>query len=180
MALLRTLRLAIPRSSHAVYGLGLLLRTAAGEVAREGRLRWLIASLVVNLGILATFKYFDFFGDSANDLLRAMGIDIHLPVLSVALPIGISFYTFHGISYVFDVFRKQIEPTRSLLDYACFVAYFPQLVAGPIGQAKNQLPQIEHVRNRPRSRIRRRCRRSHPGRAGQEGRHRRRRGWRGE
>ncbi len=123
---------------------------ALGKAHDKGRLRWLVASLVVNLGILAIFKYFDFFGESAKDLLQVMGIDAHLPVLGVALPIGISFYTFHGIGYVFDVYRRDIEPTRSLLDYACFVAYFPQLVAGPIGRSTIQLPQIEQQRSRPR------------------------------
>jgi D-alanyl-lipoteichoic acid acyltransferase DltB (MBOAT superfamily) len=113
------------------------------------RLRWLIYSLVVNLGILGVFKYFNFFVDSGYHVLHKLGVAGDPPLLRVILPVGISFYTFHGISYVFDIYRGKIRPTRSLLDYACFVAFFPQLVAGPIGRATIQLPQFERDRVRP-------------------------------
>ena len=113
------------------------------------RRRWLVASLVVNLGILAVFKYVDFFLDSAIDMLEALGVEANPSFLRVVLPVGISFYTFHGISYVFDVYRGDVEPANDLLDYACFVAFFPQLVAGPIGRAHLQLPQFERDRARP-------------------------------
>ena len=114
------------------------------------RRRWLIASLAVNLGILGVFKYYDFFADSAAGFLDRVGLSVNPPLLRVLLPVGISFYTFHGISYVFDVYRRHIPATRRLLDYAVFVAFFPQLVAGPIGRAHLQLPQFEHPRRYPR------------------------------
>jgi D-alanyl-lipoteichoic acid acyltransferase DltB (MBOAT superfamily) len=139
--------------------LGLLLLSTGLDywfglsISRSGedrvRRRWLFASLCVNLGILGFFKYFDFFADSAAQMLQRVGLDVHPPLLRILLPIGISFYTFHGISYVFDVYRRHIEPSRSLLDYSVFVAFFPQLVAGPIGRAHLQLPQFGRERTRP-------------------------------
>jgi D-alanyl-lipoteichoic acid acyltransferase DltB (MBOAT superfamily) len=113
------------------------------------RKRWLIASIAVNLGILGIFKYFNFFADSAERMLERIGLDYTAPALKVLLPIGISFYTFHGISYVFDVYRRHIRSTANLIDYGVFVAFFPQLVAGPIGRATLQLPQFENDRQRP-------------------------------
>ena len=104
--------------------------------------------LGLNLTVLGFFKYFDFFIGSAADLLRAFGFDGSEPTLRILLPVGISFYTFHGISYTFDVYRRDIEPADDLLDFAVFVAFFPQLVAGPIGRAHIQLPQFEHDRPR--------------------------------
>ena len=106
----------------------------------------LTGSLFVNLGVLALFKYFSFFLGSATRFLHAFGFDYTSPQLKVLLPVGISFYTFHGISYAFDVYRRDIEPTDSLLSFAVFVAFFPQLVAGPIGRAHLQLPQFERPR----------------------------------
>ena len=109
------------------------------------------ASLGVNLGVLGFFKYSNFFVDSAADLLMRLGLDADFPTLKILLPIGISFYTFHGISYTFDVYRREIEPAGDLLSFAVFVAFFPQLVAGPIGRAHLQLPQFERPRTRPSS-----------------------------
>ena len=113
------------------------------------RKRIFLVSLFVNLGILGFFKYFNFFADSFASLLRSVGLEAHAPTLRILLPIGISFYTFHGISYTFDVYRRHITPTRNLLDFAVFIAFFPQLVAGPIGRAHIQLPQFERPRTRP-------------------------------
>ena len=107
------------------------------------------ASLALNLGVLGFFKYFNFFVDSAVELLERTPLQVNESTLEVLLPVGISFYTFHGISYTFDVYRREIRATRSPLAFAAFVAYFPQLVAGPIGRAKVQLPQIENPRRRP-------------------------------
>jgi alginate O-acetyltransferase complex protein AlgI len=106
-------------------------------------------SLVVNLGILGFFKYWDFFTGEATRLSHHLGLHLSPPVIHILLPVGISFYTFHGMSYTFDVFRKKIEPTHSLLSFAVFVAFFPQLVAGPIGRAHLQLPQFERDRVHP-------------------------------
>lgn len=107
---------------------------------------WLLASMLSNLGILGCFKYFNFFVDSAAALLAAAGLDPHLPVLRVILPVGISFYTFQTMSYTIDVYRGHLAPTRNLLDFALYVAYFPQLVAGPIERATHLLKQISSPR----------------------------------
>jgi len=120
------------------------------RVAEErARRRWLFASLGVNLGILGTFKYFDFFADSAAGLLESIGFSADPVTLQVVLPVGISFYTFQTISYTFDVFRRRIEPEHDLLTFGVYVAFFPQLVAGPIERAQQLLPQIQRERVRP-------------------------------
>jgi D-alanyl-lipoteichoic acid acyltransferase DltB (MBOAT superfamily) len=106
----------------------------------------LILSLVFNLGMLGFFKYFEFFEQSLVALGSWFGWRFDPLTLDVILPIGISFYTFMTISYVIDVYRREIEPTTSLLDFALFVAYFPHLVAGPILRASLLLPQIERPR----------------------------------
>ena len=115
------------------------------------RKRLLLTSVAVNLGVLGTFKYLDFFSASAADALSSIGFEPDTVTLGVILPVGISFYTFQTISYSFDVYRRRIEPTRSLVDFACYVAYFPQLVAGPIERARRLLPQIADYDRRPPS-----------------------------
>ncbi|MFI5396499.1 MAG: MBOAT family O-acyltransferase [Candidatus Binatia bacterium] len=102
----------------------------------------LIASLSANLTILGFFKYFNFFADSARALLHVLGFSPSLPVLSIVLPVGVSFYTFQSMSYAIDVYRGHTKPADRFLDYAVYVAYFPQLVAGPIERAAHLLPQI--------------------------------------
>jgi alginate O-acetyltransferase complex protein AlgI len=128
------------------FTIGRLLESTTDEQRRK---RIFFLSLVVNLGILGFFKYFGFFTESGAELLSRFGLNVDAPTLKILLPIGISFYTFHGISYTFDVYRRQIPATKNLLDFACFVAYFPQLVAGPIGRAHIQLPQFENERKLP-------------------------------
>ena len=103
---------------------------------------WLWLSLAVNIGLLATFKYLGFFVESANDFLELMGFEGHLPVLKLILPVGISFYTFQTLSYTLDIYFKKIKPHDSPLDFALFVGFFPQLVAGPIVRARDFLPQL--------------------------------------
>jgi alginate O-acetyltransferase complex protein AlgI len=110
----------------------------------QKRRAWLCLSLVVNLGILGIFKYYNFFIGNLQDCLHALNL---LPssahwTLNIILPIGISFYTFEAISYVVDVYRRQIKPADHFWDYALFILYFPHLIAGPIMRAKNFLPQI--------------------------------------
>ena len=107
------------------------------------RKRWLILSLVTNFAILCTYKYFDFFSVSVASALQQFGINAHPLLLQVALPAGISFYTFQSASYVVDVYRRQMEARRSLSEYILFVAFFPHLVAGPIQRAQFLLSQIE-------------------------------------
>ena len=128
------------------FTIGRLLDTTADERRRK---RIFLVSLVVNLGILGFFKYFNFFIESGVDLLQSLGLNPNPPTLNILLPVGISFYTFHGISYTFDVYRREIDASKDLLDFACFVAYFPQLVAGPIGRAQIQLPQFANPRTLP-------------------------------
>jgi alginate O-acetyltransferase complex protein AlgI len=124
----------------------------AGTTARRRRKLLLLVSVSVNLGVLGIFKYFDFFVAQVADGLSKIGLDATAPALRVLLPFGISFYTFQSIGYTVDVYRRQIRACRSPIDFATFVAYFPQLVAGPISRAKNLLPQIEADRMRPTSR----------------------------
>ncbi|GBC60623.1 MBOAT family protein [Desulfonema ishimotonii] len=106
------------------------------------RKRFLWLSVGVNLSVLFFFKYFNFFIDNFVALFSLFGVSLHLPTWRIVLPVGISFYTFQTLSYTIDVYRRQVEPTRRFGDYALYVAFFPQLVAGPIERAKNLLPQI--------------------------------------
>jgi len=108
--------------------------------------RFLLLSIFINLSILGIFKYCNFFLDNLQHLLNHFGIVIHGHFLKIALPIGISFYTFKTLTYTFDVYRNDMKPTKSFWDYALFVAFFPQLIAGPIARAKDLLPQIRDSR----------------------------------
>jgi alginate O-acetyltransferase complex protein AlgI len=125
------------------FALALLI---AGTDSPRRKKRRVALSVVVNLGILGFFKYFDFFVDSAAVLLESAGLQANLPMLRVVLPVGISFYTFQSMAYTIDVYRGIQPPTRNLLDFALYVAYFPQLVAGPIERASRLLPQIQSPR----------------------------------
>lgn len=106
------------------------------------RKRLLVLNFIVNLGILGFFKYFNFFEANLLALLYFFGISIKTNLLHIILPVGISFYTFQAMSYSFDVYRKQLVPAKNFLDYALFVTFFPQLVAGPIERATHLLPQV--------------------------------------
>jgi D-alanyl-lipoteichoic acid acyltransferase DltB (MBOAT superfamily) len=110
------------------------------------RKRFLLLSLVSNLTILGFFKYFNFFADNTTRLLHLVGMHADPITLEVILPIGISFYTFQAMSYAIDVYRGHIEPCRSPIDYALFIAFFPHLVAGPIQVPSVLLPQIMRPR----------------------------------
>jgi len=107
---------------------------------------WLAISVVTNLGFLAVFKYYNFFVDSFAEMLRHVGFEPHYTTLQVILPVGISFYTFHGLSYVFDIYYDRFKPRTNVVDYSLFVSFFPLLVAGPIERATHLLPQIENQR----------------------------------
>jgi D-alanyl-lipoteichoic acid acyltransferase DltB (MBOAT superfamily) len=121
------------------YAAGLKIAAAADDRTRR---RWLTLSVVSNLGLLAAFKYTAFVYDSGLTLARLFGADAPDRAWSLLLPLGISFHTFQGISYTVDVYRRQIPAVRSLIDYAFFVAFFPQLAAGPIVRAVEFLPQM--------------------------------------
>lgn len=116
--------------------------------ADRGKRLWLAASLTGNLGLLFTFKYYDFFALEVSALLEHMGLGVSLPALRAVLPVGISFYTFQTLSYTIDVYRGALKPAKSFLSFAAFVMYFPQLVAGPIVRASELLPQLEGERPR--------------------------------
>ena len=108
---------------------------------------WFWLSIIFNLGFLALFKYYNFFASSFSEVLNTVGIQSSPLLLEVILPVGISFYTFHGLSYVIDIYYKRIESEKNLIDYALFVNYFPLLVAGPIERATHLLPQVKAKRN---------------------------------
>jgi len=110
------------------------------------RKRFLVLSIVVNLSILGFFKYFNFFTDSLQTFIHYLRFPFHVRFLNIILPLGISFYTFEAMSYVIDVYKRKVEPTKHYLDYALFVTYFPHLIAGPIMRAKDLLPQIAFPR----------------------------------
>jgi alginate O-acetyltransferase complex protein AlgI len=118
------------------------------DSAKEPRQRkqYVALSAVINLGLLGFFKYSGFFVAEAAELLTKLGFEPHVSVLQVVLPIGISFYTFQSLGYVIDVYRKKLPAERNLLNYALFVAFFPQLVAGPIERAGNLLMQVKRDR----------------------------------
>ena len=123
------------------FFVGRALGAPGGE--QRHRRRLLGISLAANLGVLATFKYLGFFVEQAAALLDAVGLDGGSPGLRLLLPYGISFYTFQSMAYSIDVYRRRIEPCRDPVDFATFVAFFPQLVAGPISRAGSLLPQIQ-------------------------------------
>jgi len=108
---------------------------------------FLFISICTNLFILGIFKYCNFFVNSFQALLKPFGLSTSIPYFNIILPIGISFYTFQTLSYTIDVYYRRMQPTKKFLDFALFVAFFPQLVAGPIERAKNLLPQIASKRH---------------------------------
>ncbi|WP_243732447.1 MBOAT family O-acyltransferase [Pedobacter metabolipauper] len=107
---------------------------------------WFWISIVINLGFLGAFKYFNFFVSSFSEAISMLGFQINLETLKFILPVGISFYTFHGLSYVIDIYKNRIEPERNFVTYSLFVSFFPLLVAGPIERATHLLPQIKRQR----------------------------------
>jgi D-alanyl-lipoteichoic acid acyltransferase DltB (MBOAT superfamily) len=126
--------------------------SASAETNRRRAL--LTLSLVVNIGFLAVFKYFNFFMDSFAATLQAMGFhQTPVAVIRILLPPGISFYTFQEVAYIVDVYKKKIPPAESLLDYALFISLFPHLIAGPIQRPSHLLPQVQAPRRFDRDRF---------------------------
>ncbi|MGB6309657.1 MAG: MBOAT family O-acyltransferase [Steroidobacteraceae bacterium] len=123
-----------------------LIRRLARLPEERRRSALILCSVLVNLTFLGFFKYFNFFVDSAGELLRHLGLDASRAHLSVVLPVGISFYTFQSLSYTIDVYRRRIAATSRFWDFALFVAYFPPMVAGPIERARHLLPQLTRPR----------------------------------
>lgn len=122
------------------FSAGVLIGAASSQTAKRV---YLATTIVINLTLLGIFKYFNFFSHSLHELLTTLGVAHSEWELKIILPVGISFYTFQSMSYAIDVFRGKAKPERNLLDYAVFVSFFPQLVAGPIERAAHLLPQVK-------------------------------------
>jgi alginate O-acetyltransferase complex protein AlgI len=125
------------------YIAGNQIQSSESEATRK---KWLAVSLVANLGFLGFFKYFNFFIDSALGLTQFLGIPANASSLQIILPVGISFYTFQTLSYSIDIYRRKLQPVHNPLDFALYVSFFPQLVAGPIVRASDFLPQLNSLR----------------------------------
>ncbi|MCG5240335.1 MBOAT family O-acyltransferase [Azospirillum doebereinerae] len=129
-----------------LVGMALVNHVMGAMIGRaEGRRKdiWLRVAVVANLAVLCLFKYYDFFAESVADLLAALGIPAAPPLLGVALPVGISFFTFHCLSYVIDIHRGRVASADSFIDLLLYIALFPHLVAGPIIRAAYFLPQLK-------------------------------------
>jgi D-alanyl-lipoteichoic acid acyltransferase DltB (MBOAT superfamily) len=131
-------------STLLCYFTGIQIEKSTHEKHRQF---WFWLSIVINLGFLAIFKYYNFFAFSFSEALNTIGLQSSPILLNVILPVGISFYTFHGLSYVIDIYHKRIQPEKNIIDYALFVSYFPLLVAGPIERATHLLPQVKQKRS---------------------------------
>lgn len=125
------------------YFTGIKIHDATNQ---RRKMFWLWLSICVNIGFLGVFKYYNFFVTSFSDGLSLLGIKSNFGTLQVILPVGISFYTFHGLSYVIDIYKNRIKPEGNFIDYSVFVSFFPLLVAGPIERATHLLPQIQKNR----------------------------------
>lgn len=127
-----------------IIGSTLIDHLSANMISKDKghRKGWLALSIVANLSLLGAFKYFDFFVRSLNEALQSLGMNEELHELKWVLPVGISFYTFQTLSYTIDVYRGKLKPSSDVVAFAAYVAFFPQLVAGPIERATHLLPQL--------------------------------------
>ena len=132
-------------SSTVDYVLGRAIGNT-GEDNKVRRKSLLALSLIINLGILGFFKYANFFIDSIDGLFTFFGTELHISTLNIILPVGISFYTFQSLSYIIDVYRRKIEPSKDIIAFLTFISFFPQLVAGPIERASHLLPQFNDLK----------------------------------
>jgi D-alanyl-lipoteichoic acid acyltransferase DltB (MBOAT superfamily) len=156
-------KVVLTAASYIFYGvwdwrfLGLILFVTAvsylvgtrfntGLTDKRTQKRWLTLGVVTVLGVLGVFKYFNFFAESFADFAGLIGLPVGQITLSLVLPVGISFFTFQAISYMVDAYRGDIPAKRSFLDIAFYIAFFPQLVAGPIVRASDFIPQMETAR----------------------------------
>ena len=134
----------IALTSLCSYGSGLLLEHYEG-LRRKQRLVS-ASNIVLNIGILGVFKYYNFFVENLDALLGSFGWQLDWVTMSIILPVGISFYTFQALSYTIDVYQKKLPATHDLVEFFAYISFFPQLVAGPIERATNLLPQFQQQR----------------------------------
>lgn len=132
--------LLIVASTLVDYIVGMTMEV---QTKNSNRKKLLFISLIFNLGLLGFFKYYNFFIESWVEVWERFGVRMHLSTLQIILPVGISFYTFQTLSYTIDVYKHRIKPTKNILNFATYVAFFPQLVAGPIERASQLLPQFK-------------------------------------
>jgi len=125
------------------YFTGLKMDNAKNQSSKK---IWFWISISINLGFLGVFKYFNFFATSFAEAFAHVGLQVNPYTLNVVLPVGISFYTFHGLSYVIDIYKGKIKAEKNFIDYSVFVCFFPLLVAGPIERATHLLPQVKQQR----------------------------------
>ncbi|MBO9585983.1 MAG: MBOAT family protein [Flavobacterium sp.] len=130
-------------STFLDYFTGIQIEKSDSEKKRKF---WFWLSVLVNLGFLGIFKYYNFFATSFAEMFTSFGFKVNPFLLNVILPVGISFYTFHGLSYVIDIYYKRIKAEYNFIDYSLFVSYFPLLVAGPIERATHLLPELKEKR----------------------------------
>ncbi|SNR92376.1 MBOAT family protein [Flavobacterium sp. ov086] len=130
-------------STFLDYYTGIKMSDAKNEKIKKF---WFWLSISVNLGFLGVFKYYNFFIESFSSVLNTIGLSFNVWTLKIILPVGISFYTFHGLSYVIDIYKDRIKAEKNFIDYSLFVSFFPLLVAGPIERATHLLPQIKEKR----------------------------------
>lgn len=131
-------------TSACSYASGLLLERFEGQRKRQKMVS--AANIVLNLGILGLFKYYNFFVDNLELLFSAMGFHLDMMTMSIILPVGISFYTFQALSYTIDIYQQKLPATHDIIEFFAFISFFPQLVAGPIERATNLLPQFQKER----------------------------------
>ena len=136
--------LLIALTSLCSYGSGLLLEHYEGQRRRQQIVS--AANIVLNLGILGVFKYYNFFVENLDALFGMMGYHLDWVTMNVILPVGISFYTFQALSYTIDVYQKKLPATHDIVEFFAYISFFPQLVAGPIERATNLLPQFQQKR----------------------------------
>lgn len=125
-------------TAFSIYFAGIWMGSTADEKKRK---RINVGAIVLNIGILFFFKYFNFFVQSFADAFSLFGTEINVHTLKILLPVGISFYTFTALSYSIDVYQRKVEPTRDVLAYLAYVTFFPSILSGPISRAQKQLPQ---------------------------------------
>lgn len=156
----RLQNIAIIISSYVFYGwcdwhflllisfTGLCSWVSALGVQKGGTFgKWVtIANVIVNLGILCVFKYYNFFVESFVSAFGSLGFSLHIATLKLILPVGISFYTFQALSYSLDVYKKKLEPTKDIITFFAYLSFFPQILAGPIAKATVLLPQFQKKR----------------------------------